>query len=68
MTLADLMKEMAAEDKAKRNGGQGKASATLVPTVTAQQWQCDCCGRRKPQAHFSASRGICRACVRNPGI
>lgn len=41
----------------------------VQPTVTpAHRWQCDCCGRYKPQAHFRASRGICSACVRNPGV
>ena len=45
------------------------APAKPVTTATpAHWWQCDCCGRYKPQAHFRASRGICSACVRNPGV
>jgi hypothetical protein len=79
MTVDELMKQtgctvVAEEVIAKRSTDAAQiALARLktkpVPTATpAHWWQCDCCGRYKPQAHFRASRGICSACVRNPGV
>jgi len=47
---------------------QQPAPTQAKPVTPAHWWQCDCCGRYKPQARFRASRGICSACVRNPGV